>query len=330
MYAVKSIIQWEKSKQIICKNEILTYFNKHDIRKGGLSQPVLPTTLNIEMNHWKLDNIFECLRQAGAVALKFRCTADVALKPDHTVVTSADREIEAMLAAKFNRPEAGCYMIGEESVAECSEAYLQEAFRGLCYIVDPIDGTAPYSADVPLWGISIGLMESGVLTEGAIYLPGPDEALISCRGTLWSARGLQGAAPEVTPFEAVRTPLDLAGHISVGQFAAKHWDIRLPNQIFAWSSCVGSGYYLLKGLLLAYMLRSKLWDLAGVMPLAKAAGFEARFPDGAPFDFRIASGGQFALDAAAPHRWRLNDYLTIAPDREAIDYIRNHVTPIQA
>lgn len=37
MYAVKSIIQWEKSKQIICKNEILTYFNKQDIRKGGPS-----------------------------------------------------------------------------------------------------------------------------------------------------------------------------------------------------------------------------------------------------------------------------------------------------
>ncbi|MGF0035303.1 MAG: hypothetical protein DBX90_02880 [Lentisphaerae bacterium] len=284
----------------------------------------------IEMNHWKLDNIFECLRQAGAVALKFRCAAEVALKPDHTVVTIADREIEAMLAAKFNRPEAGCYMIGEESIAECSEAYLQEAFRNLCYVVDPIDGTAPYSTDVPLWGISIGLMENGVLTEGAIYLPGPDEALVSCRGTIWSAKRLQGNSPEVAPFEAVRTPLGQAGHISVGQFAAKHWDIRLPNQIFAWSSCVGSGYYLLKGLLLAYVLRSKLWDLAGVMPLVKAAGFEARFPDGAPFDFRIASGGQFALDAAGPHRWRLNDDLIIAPDREAIDYIRNHVTLIQA
>ena len=86
----------------------------------------------------------------------------------------------------------------------------------------------------------------------------------------------------------------------------------------------------MKGLFLAYVLRSRLWDLAGVMPLVKAAGFEARFPDGAPFDFRIASGGQFALDAAGPHRWRLNDDLIIAPDREAIDYIRNHVTLIQA
>ena len=37
MYAVKSIIQWEKSKQIICKNDILTYFNKQDIRMGGRS-----------------------------------------------------------------------------------------------------------------------------------------------------------------------------------------------------------------------------------------------------------------------------------------------------
>ena len=124
----------------------------------------------IEMNHWKLDNIFECLRQAGAVALKFRCAAEVALKPDHTVVTIADREIEAMLAAKFNRPEAGCYMIGEESIAECSEAYLQEAFRNLCYVVDPIDGTAPYSTDVPLWGISIGLMENGTWAPMAAKL----------------------------------------------------------------------------------------------------------------------------------------------------------------
>ncbi len=173
-------------------------------------------------------------------------------------------------------------------------------------------------------------MEGGVLTEGAIYLPGPDEALVSCRGTVWSARELQGNSPEVTPFEALHTPLGLAGHISVGQFAAKHWDIDLPNQIFAWSSCVGSGYYLLKGLLLAYVLRSKLWDLAGLMPLIKAAGFEARFPDNAPFDFRIASGGRFALDTASPHRWRLNDYLTIAPNRETVNHIRNHITVIQS
>ncbi len=196
------------------------------------------------MRHWKIDDIVTLLTEAGEIALASWAAPQIELKSDQTVVTNADRAIERMFAERFDRPAEGSFMIGEESVGTRTEEYLNEAFRGICHVIDPIDGTAPYSAHVPLWGISIGRMEKGVLTEGAIYMPVDDEALLTCRGTLFSARGLQSGTPEVEPFQPRRMELSPAGHICIPQQGAKLWRFDLPNQVFAWSTCVGCYYAL--------------------------------------------------------------------------------------
>lgn len=275
------------------------------------------------MRHWKIDEILNLLQEAGAVALASWSAPQIELKSDQTVVTNADRAIEQKFAGRFDRPAEGCFMIGEESVGEKTEAYLDAAFRNVCYVVDPIDGTAPYSARVPLWGISIGRMEQGVLTEGAIYLPVDDEAFITCRGTLFSARGLQSGTPEVSPFQPRHMALSPAGHICIPQQGAKRWRFDLPNQVFAWSACVGCYYALLKGRVLACLQSCKLWDIAGGLPVARAAGFVSRFADGRELGPEIVSGGNFRL-APGPDRWRLVAPTVAAADQATADYVWNH------
>lgn len=276
------------------------------------------------MRHWKIDDILSLLTEAGRIALAGWSAPRIELKSDQTVVTDADRAIERKLAEAFDRPAEGSFMIGEESVGLKPEAYLEEAFRGVCHVIDPIDGTAPYSAHVPLWGVSIGRMEQGKLTEGAIYMPVDDEALLTCRGTLLSARGLQSGAPEVTPFQPRRMPLSPAGHLCIPQLGAKRWRFDLPNQVFAWSTCVGCYYALLHGRVLACLQSCKLWDLAGGLPVARAAGFRSWFADGRELGPEIVSSGNFHL-SPGPARWRLTRPAVVAPDRETAEYVWNHV-----
>ena len=280
------------------------------------------------MTLWKPDEILNLLGSAGAIGLKHVTAPATELKTDRSVVTVADREIEALLAARFDRPKLGSYMIGEETVSSRDEEYLSAALNSsVCYVVDPIDGTAPYTIGLPLWGVSIGLMEQGVLTEGAFYLPVQDEAFVTCRGTLWYARGLQIATPEVVPFHYDSNSVVPGRHISISQLSARRWRFDLSNQLFAWSSCVGSYYHLLKGNIAAYLQSSRLWDLAGGVPVLRAAGIEGRFFDGRPFEPKVTHDN-FEL-APGPFRWRLREHVLFTADPALFDEIRQHTRVVK-
>jgi hypothetical protein len=58
------------------------------------------------------------------------------------------------------------------------------------WIIDPIDGTANYARGLPHYCVSIGYLEQGVPTLGAIYDPSHDWLYAAARGR----NGLAGAA----------------------------------------------------------------------------------------------------------------------------------------
>ena len=147
------------------------------------------------MTGYEITSLVELCRAAGEIAYRYYDDPPQELKQDLSVVTAADRAIEQFLAAEFDRPENGSYLIGEETVGLRDEAYLAAALEAeYCWIVDPIDGTAPYATHFPAWGISIGLMRRGVLSDGAIYLPEQDRLLITENELVWSA-GRSSSSP---------------------------------------------------------------------------------------------------------------------------------------
>ena len=105
---------------------------------------------------WNKDGIISLLLEAGEVATRLRRNIGWEFKADRSLVTAADKEIEDLFTARLENPDAGTYLIGEETVAEKGEDYLREALREEAYIVDPIDGTVPYVFQLPNWGISVG------------------------------------------------------------------------------------------------------------------------------------------------------------------------------
>ena len=276
------------------------------------------------LNSWDLERIAELLLEAGDTALRHYDDPESTLKSDLTPVTAADRAAEQLFAAVCDRPADGVRMIGEETVSEHGEEYLQMAIRSeRCFVVDPIDGTAPYTAHLPLWGISVGFMEDGVLREGAVYLPALDECLATSQGRILRRHlRTESVWHDFTPSRAVLSP---AGHIAVGQRMAHHFVFMCSNQLFAWSSAVASLYWVLTGRVMAYFGDFKLWDVAGMLPILNLAGFKTVRIGAEWKELSLdLADGDFVLDAGTPARWRVAGPVIAAASPDIIEFIRQN------
>lgn len=102
---------------------------------------------------------------AGAVIRRyFQTGLDADDKADHSPVTVADREAEAVMRAilAVRAPDHG--IIGEEFGRERAEAEY-------VWVLDPIDGTKAFLTGKPLFGTLVGLLHHGAPVLGIIDQP---------------------------------------------------------------------------------------------------------------------------------------------------------------
>src|SRR5438067_1250192 len=103
-------------------------------------------------------------RRAGAIALRHFRRAKAERKADRTLVTAADREVEAALVAELGRLLPDAAIVGEEGAA-------REGRGSLTIVLDPIDGTAGFVAGLGTWCICIGILEDDRPAAGVVYAP---------------------------------------------------------------------------------------------------------------------------------------------------------------
>jgi myo-inositol-1(or 4)-monophosphatase len=107
----------------------------------------------------------EAARAAGAYLLdNFGREQRVHSKGDRNLVTDVDRNAQKLIVdiidARF--PRHG--IIAEEGMSRSEQAeYL--------WIIDPLDGTHNYIRNVPIYGVSIGILRKGIYVGGVIYMP---------------------------------------------------------------------------------------------------------------------------------------------------------------
>ena len=106
---------------------------------------------------------------------------EVIAKAANDMVTIADTEAEAMLAEGLAAilPEAA--IVGEEAV-HADPALASRLDTGLCWIIDPIDGTNNFAAGKPPFGIILALSDGGETQSGWIYDPLQDRLCIAHKG----------------------------------------------------------------------------------------------------------------------------------------------------
>lgn len=229
--------------------------------------------------------------RAGEIALGYFRRVVPARKADRTIVTQADREVEAYVASALAAGYPGAGILGEEGAVRAGEG-------DRCFVIDPIDGTSAFVAGLPTWCICIGLLESGVPAAGVVRLPCTGETYTAADGSAWwngaALPRLDDGPPAGDPFVAVHSKahrthrVGALGKVRAMGSAAYH--IALVARGVAWAAVLGD---------------VRIWDLGAAGAVLQAVGGEFALLDGAPLhladllDGRRAPGDVVAGTPAA-------------------------------
>lgn len=234
------------------------------------------------MNKWNAETLAELLCESAKIAVSYKNKKHAELKKDMTIVTAADKAVEDFLTSALEDEKNDSRIIGEETYSRHSGDYIDKArTAGTAWIIDPIDGTAMYANDIPLWGVSIGYAEDGIIKEGGIILPETGEMLISsCGTTLYAGNVGKLCATSYKEHlkELERPDINFGAHSIIGlsQKATRGWTTTLVNNtVNTFCSSVYEGILLATGRHAASLTSAKLWDNAGYISSLKNLGFTA-------------------------------------------------------
>ncbi len=114
---------------------------------------------------------------AGRLAHGAFGSPSISLKGRHDEVTAMDREVERFIRATIAKAYPDDAVLGEEDGA--SEGI---ASASRVWIIDPIDGTANFARSIAHYCVSIGYVEQGVPTLGALHDPSHERLYFAERG----------------------------------------------------------------------------------------------------------------------------------------------------
>lgn len=281
------------------------------------------------MNSWNLDTLIPLVLNCGRIGLSYFDYPDKEYKSDDSIVTLADKTIEAFLTERLEDVKNGSYLLGEETISQKAEDYLSAAFRQTAWVIDPIDGTAPFANNLPNWGVSIGMMQQGVLKEGVVFLAALGELYYSSQGTTW--REKLGTDPDLWESKrghpvALQPPLGpeipRGCMVSISQQLARHGSYRLPFYVQVTGSSVFNMTRLAAGSFGALVTRFKIWDFAACLPLLANLGWTMVFHgNGLPMGLTMDSSAIINVPGD-PDRWSSLDHVVFAPSPSAADLVR--------
>lgn len=239
----------------------------------------------------------ELARRAREAAIR-----DVRTKSSDTdPVTAGDRASERLVRARLAELRPGEAVLGEEEGGPSAGA------GGLCWVVDPIDGTVNYLYGYPWYAVSLAAQADGESLAGAVVEP--------VSGRCWAAARGSGATLDGAPLRVSETSrLDLAlvatgfGYrperrrrqaAGVAALIERVRDIRRAGSAALDLCAVAAGWvdaYFEHGL--------SRWDWAAGALIAAEAGARVRLPGtmgdafGADLLMAASPGVADALDAA--------------------------------
>lgn len=220
-------------------------------------------------------------RESGAIALHYYNAVEARRKPDRSMVTAADEEIERLLRARIMDAYPQHGIVGEEGKNHQADAeYL--------WALDPIDGTGAFVGGLPVWGISIGLLRHGRPVLGCFYMPALEE---------WYEAEQDGPALfNGQPTEVLRDGLlDSESWICVPSNIHRQYQIDYPGKVRSLGSMAAYVCYVARGTAAGALVgRPKLWDVAAGLMVLERAGGQARLLSGAPLDLQAMLHGQAA------------------------------------
>lgn len=132
------------------------------------------------MNALELSRFAECgLRAVDAssamIREHMRKPFQIEIKADGSPATSVDQAVEDQMRAIISGEHPDHGILGEERKALAPD-------RELVWVIDPIDGTLPFLAGIPVFGTLLALLHDGVPVLGIIDMPMTAERWIGGHG----------------------------------------------------------------------------------------------------------------------------------------------------
>ncbi|MEJ2059705.1 MAG: inositol monophosphatase family protein [Gammaproteobacteria bacterium] len=193
------------------------------------------------------------------------------VKADGSLLTEADLATQAALEETLKAHWPDIAFLGEEMEA-AQQARLLEA-GGPLWCLDPLDGTSNFAAGLPLFAVSLALIEAGAPTVAVTYDPLRDECFTA---TADGPAALNGKPLQATPRRAElsrctalvdfkRLPKALTGRLAAEPPYSSQRNFGSCALEWCWIAA-GRGHLYLHG-------GMKLWDhAAGTLILNRAGG----------------------------------------------------------
>ncbi|NPV88912.1 inositol monophosphatase [Coprothermobacteraceae bacterium] len=105
--------------------------------------------------------------RAGALLKEgFRTSFERQEKSPHDLVTEYDLRSQELIIDGLRKAFPRCGFLSEEDA---------EVQGDPLFVIDPLDGTNNFAYGVPVFAVSIGVVEDGALTSGVVYNPAYEE-----------------------------------------------------------------------------------------------------------------------------------------------------------
>jgi fructose-1,6-bisphosphatase/inositol monophosphatase family enzyme len=217
------------------------------------------------------------------------------IKADNTFVTEADKAIEEFLVDRIQKQYPDHRIIAEEGSRFDGNEYT--------WAIDPIDGTSAFVWGIPTWCISVGVLRNKEPYWGLVYYPLLQELYVTEDGVA-KRNGRQIHVEDQVTTNSL---------ICISPRALQYYNLEFSGYVCSFASGVMHNCMVARGSAVAALtLKPSIWDLAGILPILKAAGS----------DLQYISGRQVILseliDAAAAEPM-------VAGHPKVIDYVLEHV-----
>jgi myo-inositol-1(or 4)-monophosphatase len=102
-------------------------------------------------------------------------------KADGSLITAADLAMQQALGQELAQRWPRLRLLGEEMPADQQQALLDASEGGL-WVLDPLDGTSNFAAGLPLFAVSLALVQNGRVVLGLVYDPMARECFSAVAG----------------------------------------------------------------------------------------------------------------------------------------------------
>jgi len=213
---------------------------------------------------------------AGSVITDIRSSGKlkVSIKPDTTLVTTADTEAERLIIGRIKEHFPSHKILSEENYPQLEPVHLGQ---GPLWVIDPLDGTTNYARGHNQVAVSIAFVLDGVVEYGIVHAPFQNETFSAERsGNAY----LNGRIIEVSK------PVGLKSALIATGFAYRRSDVALlVKRVQAvLEHCqdlrrVGAAAldicWVASGRLDGFYESLNPWDMAAGLLIAKQAGAKA-------------------------------------------------------